>query len=174
MIQNEIISPKSPLTKIQYPISSPRLVNSICWIHWIFATYWSKLITSSYHSTLHKWGSRKFLLYSGASISLLSNYFFQQVKQSVHYTRISFNVKITTVNSEITCSGCINLSFKIGKIFYKHSLFLVDIPEHSKFVRILAFNFLKTHCVESDFHNNQIKINNTWHIGLYSHTRFTS
>lgn len=30
VIQNEIISPKSPLTKIQYPISSPRLINSIC------------------------------------------------------------------------------------------------------------------------------------------------
>lgn len=78
--------------------------------------------------------SMKFLKDSGVSISLLSNCFFQQIKyiaqyiivistnqiQYIHYSRISFNVKITTVNSAVMYSGCINISFKIRNLFYKH------------------------------------------------------
>lgn len=51
------------------------------------------------------------------------------------------------------------LSFKIGKVFYKHAFSLIDNPEHSKFIGIFGFDFLETLCVIFDLHSNQVKIN---------------
>lgn len=51
------------------------------------------------------------------------------------------------------------LSFKIGKLFYKYSFYLIDILEDFKFGAILGFHFLQIHRVIIDLQNNPIKIN---------------
>ena len=63
------------------------------------------------------------------------------------------------MNSAVFCAGCIKLSFKIGKTHFKHVFYLIDIPENSKFIGILGFDFLKTHRVLIDLRENLIQIN---------------
>ena len=102
---------------------------------------------------------QNFLLDSGASISLLSKSFFNNVKDNINYKRIATAVKITTVNSAVFCACCITLSFKIGNKFFKHSFYLINIPDESKFVGILGFDFLKSNKVVIDLQQNHITIN---------------
>lgn len=186
-VKNQEISPRSTEMIKQYPLNSQRCVQSVS-VQTINPLKLSAnsstqtgtldddvVFVSSLQFLLHtemghpnlpivqlalNKSPQNFLLDSGASISLLSKHFFNEIKCNVSFKRIASNVKITTVNSAVICSGCIQLTFKIGKLFYKHSFFLIDIPEYSKFIGILGFDFLKTHNVIIDLHNNKIKINN--------------
>lgn len=186
-VSNRVIEPRQSVIKTQYPLSIHRSVNSVATqtskpvkitcnsasqtgsndddiifiesLEWLLHTEQDLPNLPIVQLALNK-SPQNFLLDSGASISLISNHFFQGIKDHVSFKRIASNVKITTVNSAVICSGCIQLSFKIGKVFYKHSFFLIDIPEHSKFVGILGFDFLKTNHVIIDLHNNRIQINN--------------
>lgn len=133
--------PRSHKTKAQWPISSQRLIKSIEFqtenLLPVFSTELLKSIpddntifVKSIEFLLHmemdqptlpitqlslNKNPQNFLLHAGTSISLLSNYFFQQVKNHVYYSRISFNIKCTNVNSAVICSGCIMLIFKLVK-----------------------------------------------------------
>lgn len=144
-VQNVIILFRSPLTKAQYPIFNSNN-GKICsntngqshscilqffnlnmsswwkysfrWVHWVSVTYKNGSSHFTYHSTLYKCKiSENFLLDSGASMSYYQINFFKQMKHHIHYSCTSSNVKMTTVNSAVICSWCINLSFKIGNFF---------------------------------------------------------
>ena len=91
--------------------------------------------------------AENFLLDSGANISLLSNQYFMKIKHKLQYKRVACSIKISMFNSAISCIGCINLPFKIRKVFYKHSFFLIYVPSKSKFIHTLGIDFLKTHKV---------------------------
>lgn len=160
-VQNEIVLTRSPDTKALYPISSQRLVKSVAIqadnpipvfynsvtqtnipdentvfvksIEFLLHTEMDQPTLPIIQLSINK-VPENFLFHSSVNISLLSSYSSQQIKHYVHYRQISSDVKITNVISTIECSGCIKLFFKMGIFFYSHSFFLIDIPEHSKFI----------------------------------------
>ena len=95
-----------------------------------------------------------FLLDLGDSISFPYNQYCMKTKHKLQYKQVASNIKISAGNAIANCIGYINLSFKIDKIFYKHSFFLT-----SKFIGILGFDFLNAYRVVIDLHNNKIQIN---------------
>ena len=186
-VHGHVIENRSPKSKQLFPISSERLVKSIATqtikplnikhnvsTQTAISNTEDIIFINSLQFLLHteeassnlpivklKVGGlpQNFLLDSGASVSVISKSYFDSVKDQVHFKRISTTVKIATVNSAVFCAGCIKLSFKIGKTNFKHNFFLIDVPETSKFVGILGFDFLKTHRVLIDLENSQVKFN---------------
>jgi hypothetical protein len=101
-----------------------------------------------------------FLLDSGSSISIFAEKFFQDIKSFTKYKFLARNIAITTINSKVHFSGCIEIAFKIQSLHFKHNFFLVDIPGSSQFKGILGIDFLNKHAGIIDFANNTVKIKN--------------
>lgn len=86
-----------------------------------------------------------FLVDTGSSLSLIDNNFFNSIKNHVNYKFLSRKVQINTINSSVNFRGCIQLSFKIDKLFFKHAFFLIDIAHASSFSGIIGYDFLSAH-----------------------------
>ena len=84
-----------------------------------------------------------FLINSGSSIRIIDAKFFHSVKAFVNLKFLARVVTISTINSDVHFSSCVNLSFKFDKQQYKHNFYLVDIPQKSNFKGILGTDFLQ-------------------------------
>jgi len=82
------------------------------------------------------------LLDSGSSLCLLDKQFFLKNKEHLNFKYLSSNVRISTINSTVKYNACVQLSFKIEKFFFKHPMFLVDLPDSSNFHIILGYDFI--------------------------------
>lgn len=98
------------------------------------------------------------LVDSGSSICIISEEFFQSIKSFINYKFLARAVTISTINSKVKFSGCIDLSFKIEKFHFRHNFFLVNMPQKSNFKAILGTDFLKKEAINVDFAENVIKI----------------
>ena len=83
-----------------------------------------------------------FLIDTGSSVSFISQNLFNQLKQNLTYKHLATNVSLTTVNSKVHFSACIQTSIKIKNKSYRHNFYLVNIPLSSEFVGILGFDFV--------------------------------
>ena len=99
-----------------------------------------------------------FLIDSGSSICIIDADFFHSIKSFVNSKFLARAVTISTINSDVKFSGCVNLSFKIEKQQYKHNFYLVDIPQKSNFKGILGTDFLRKEAIVVDFNTGKIKI----------------
>ena len=87
------------------------------------------------------------LLDTGSSISLLNKDLFDNIKSNIKYKFLGRSVSISTINSQVQFSGCVNISFKINKQHYKHNLYLSKIAPTSPFDAILGYDFMSKYNV---------------------------
>jgi transposase InsO family protein len=99
-----------------------------------------------------------FLIDTGSSISILGSELFQKLKGIVKYKHLASVITIKTLNSSVSFSACINISFKINGIFCKHPVYIVDLPERSKFKGILGNDFILQNRLVIDSYNNVVSI----------------
>lgn len=97
------------------------------------------------------------LVDTGSSISLISNQMFQKIKNHLSYKHIARNVTITTVNSKVKFYGCVQFTFKVGKLFFNQAFYTVDIDENSSFQGILGFDFIKKYNIILDIKSNNLQ-----------------
>lgn len=81
------------------------------------------------------------LLDSGSTISLISHNSYTNIKQHTKVRLLSRNVSIRTVNSNLSFICCAEMSFKIGKHFFKHVFYVTEFV-HNEFHGILGFDFI--------------------------------
>ena len=98
-----------------------------------------------------------FLIHTG-SFTYTQN-LFNQLKQNLTYKHLGRNVSITTVNSKVHFSACIQISIKIQNKSYPHHFYIVDIPSSSEFISILGFDFINKFHMILDLQKNTIQIN---------------
>lgn len=84
-----------------------------------------------------------FLLDTGSSVSIVGDKFFQQIKQLIKIRYLSRSVKITTLNSTVNFSSCVEFTIKIESKSFKHSFYVVNIAEDSSFCALLGYDFLR-------------------------------
>lgn len=73
------------------------------------------------------------LLDNGSSVSIISEILFDKIKHCVKIRCLSRQVKITTVNSSVNFSACVELPVKISSKFVKHPFYVIDMAEDSVF-----------------------------------------
>ncbi|XP_042911994.1 uncharacterized protein, partial [Parasteatoda tepidariorum] len=86
----------------------------------------------------------KFLLDTGSSVSLLGKHIFTSLQQKQKIRRLSRQVSITTINSNLDFEACIEASFKIQHKFFKHPLYIIPLLNQS-FHGILGYDFIVAH-----------------------------
>lgn len=82
------------------------------------------------------------LIDTGSSLSLIDQKYLSSIKSTVKLKYLSRNVTISTINSKVIFSGCVQFSFKIGNIFCSHNFFVTDIGNNA-FRIILGFDFIQ-------------------------------
>lgn len=85
---------------------------------------------------------------TGSSISVISKAFFDKFKDKLSYKNLSTRpVTVTTINSEVKFHGCIDMSFKINKINFKHNFYISTLSKNSSFDALLGYEFITKHNV---------------------------
>ena len=82
-----------------------------------------------------------------------------KLESFVNLKFLAWTVTISTINSDVRFSFCVNLSFKIDKQQHKHNFYLVDIPQKSSFKGILGSDFLQKEAIIINFSTGKIKRN---------------
>jgi transposase InsO family protein len=95
-----------------------------------------------------------FLIDTGSSLSIMSHQFFTDIKSFLHYKFLSRAVSISTINSVVQFKGCAEVSFKINGHFFKHPLFLVDIPSSQPFKGLVGMDFISKFGFVLNFEKN--------------------
>ena len=99
------------------------------------------------------------LLDTGSSVSIISKIFFENIKEQIKARFLSRRVQITTINSSVNFSSCVEFTFKIQNQNFKHSFFVIDVQEDSSFKLILGYDFMRKHhiIINKDFLSCDIK-----------------
>lgn len=90
------------------------------------------------------------LLDTGSSVSIISSTYFNHIKPGIKIKYLSRQVKITTVNSSVQFSSCIQFSFKIQGKNFKHIFYVIQMAEDSTFSIILGYDFIRKFRVKMD------------------------
>lgn len=94
------------------------------------------------------------LLDTGSSISLLDKQFFESIKDNVTYKHLASSITITTLNSKISFSACVKISFKIDNCLFRHPFYIVDFSSQSQYKGILGNDFIISNKIIIDSANN--------------------
>ena len=111
-----------------------------------------------------------FLIDTSSSDSLISQNLFNQLKQNLTRKHLGTNVSLTTVNSKVNFSACIQTSIKIKNKSYPHHFYIVDKPSSSEFVDILGFDFINKFYIILDLQKNTIPLINSANFNLNTHS----
>lgn len=99
-----------------------------------------------------------FLVDSGSSICIIDADFFHSIKSFIKYKFLARAVTISTINSDVKFSGCVDISFKINSLHFKHNFFLVNMPNKASFKGILGTDFLRKESLVVNFNSNTVKV----------------
>lgn len=86
------------------------------------------------------------LIDSGSTICLIDTTLVDFLKGKIPYKILSRQVNITTINSTVAFSGCIEFSFKLKNNFFKQAFYITDIS-HKSFSAILGYNFITKYAI---------------------------
>lgn len=90
------------------------------------------------------------LLDTGSSVSIMSKVLFEKIKHCLKIRYLSRQVKITTVNSSVNFSACVEVPVKISSKCIKHPFYVIDMAEDSVFSAIFGYDFLRKFRVKID------------------------
>lgn len=104
-----------------------------------------------------------FLLDTGSSISLIKSDVFNVIKQQIKCRYLSRMVQITTLNSEVHFQACVEFTFKLNNVRFKHLFYVINLHNEQNFTGILGYDFitkvnLKLHPAEKFCSINDLKI----------------
>lgn len=99
-----------------------------------------------------------FLIDSGSSISLINRLTFEDIKHEINYKLLGRKIQIKTINSIVSFSACVELTFKVNKNFFKQTFYVTDFNADN-FQAILGFDFLCKNNVNLNISDQCIDIN---------------
>lgn len=97
------------------------------------------IILINFHKTINL----PFLVDTGSSISIIDKTQFDIIKQVIKCKILSRQVEISTVNSKVNFYSCVEIAFKIQKLYVKHTFFTIDIADTKNFAGILGMDILQ-------------------------------